>query len=146
MDCVIFFRRVFFSFFSGPVVYSWTQMSLEVKAAHISSSVILTSRPVESALYVCKGSARRSRRVFVQIWDSLPLVLFFCDVRRYFPLVMVSWIAELCSFSSSSQQDCELFIGILAALHSTRLKDKNWRNLSDTLALILSAPLQHMLL
>ena len=34
------------------------------------------------------------------------------------------------SFGSSSQQHCEFFTGVLAALHGTRLKDKNWGNLS----------------
>ena len=39
-----------------------------------------------------------------------------------------------------------MFIGIVAALHSTRLKDKNWRSLSSAFSSWVPAPLQHMLL
>ena len=92
------------------------------------------------------GISQRSTQSFVQILGLPPTSSLFCDVRRYFPLVMVSLNRWTLFFSSSSQQDCELFIGILAALHSTRLKDKNWRNLSSAFSSWVSAPLQHMLL
>ena len=93
-----------------------------------------------------QGISQRSTQSFVQILGLPPSSSLFCDVRRYFPLVMVSLNRWTLFFSSSSQQDCELFIGILAALHSTRLKDKNWRNLSSASCSWVSAPLQHMLL
>ena len=87
------------------------------------------------------GISQRSTQSFVQILGLPPSSSLFCDVQRYFPLVMVSLNRWTLFFSSSSQQDCELFIGILAALHSTRLKDKNWRNLSSAFSSWVSAPL-----
>ena len=92
------------------------------------------------------GISQRSTQSFVQILGLPPSSSLFRDVQRYFPLVMVSLNRWTLFFISSSQQDCELFIGILAALHCTRLKDKIWRSLSSAFSSWVSAPLQHMLL
>lgn len=95
------------------------------------SSVVLASLLGVHPVHVCvKGQP--------EIWTVLcrflplpplppapgPAAFFFYAVLPYFPVVFGDGGSEL-SFGSSSQQDCEFSMGVLAALHGTRLQDKN---------------------